>query len=121
LGTIESSPKEAVASRKLSPLKPNSLVQSSSPLWQELHSSFGLSEYEAKVYVSLIDCGASRVGRLSTLCGVPRSKIYKTLQKLVERNLVTEIPEEPKLYAPISPHDAFKSFFESLKQKQRQF
>ncbi len=49
---------------------------------------------------------------------MPRSKIYKTLQKLIERGLVIEIPEEPRVYAPTSPLDAFKPFLESLDRRK---
>jgi len=40
------------------------------------------------------------------------------LQKLIERGLVIEIPEEPRVYAPTSPLDAFKPFLESLDRRK---
>jgi sugar-specific transcriptional regulator TrmB len=69
----------------------------------------GLSEYEAKVYLSLIGLGSSRARKLSIDCKVPRTKVYGTLKKLVEYGLVIEIPGVPKCFTPISPLNAFGS------------
>ncbi|MBC8223764.1 TrmB family transcriptional regulator [Candidatus Bathyarchaeota archaeon] len=69
----------------------------------------GLSEYEAKVYLSLIGLGSSRARKLSINCKVPRTKVYGTLKKLIEYGLVIEIPGVPKCFTPISPLNAFGS------------
>ena len=61
-------------------------------LWQKLCEYTDLSEYEAKVYASLTEEGHSTARRLSMLCGVPRTKMYDTLRRLIERELVTEVP-----------------------------
>jgi len=94
---------------------------SSASLWQKLCEYANLSEYEARVYASLIKEGPSTARRLSMLCGVPRTKIYETLKKLVERELVTEIPSSPKRFASLSPKDTFKPFLSSYEEKTRDF
>jgi len=58
--------------------------------------------------VSLVMEGASEARRLSMRCGVPRTKVYATLKKLMERGLVFELPEEPRKFASSSPAKAFK-------------
>ncbi len=70
----------------------------------------GLSEYEARVYVSLVTEGASEGRKLSIRCGVPRTKVYATLKKLMERGLVFELPEVPRKFAPTSPAKAFETY-----------
>lgn len=77
--------------------------------WPKIVEYAGLSEYEAKVYLSLIDLGNSRARKLSINCKVPRTKVYGTLKKLVEYGLVIEIPGVPKCFTPTSPLDAFGS------------
>lgn len=52
-------------------------------------------------------------------CDVPRTKIYGTLKKLVEKGLVIEIPEDPKKFAPTSPANAFESFLQSFERKTK--
>lgn len=70
----------------------------------------GLSEYEARVYVSLVAEGASEGRKLSIRCGVPRTKVYATLKKLMERGLVLELPEVPRKFAPVSPAQGFETY-----------
>jgi len=87
------------------------------PSWQKLSEHAGLSEYEAKVYVSLIEKGSSRARKVSMICGVPRTKVYGTLKKLIERGLVVEIPGEPRKFAPASPANAFSAYLQSYQEK----
>ncbi len=90
---------------------------SSVPSWQKLSEHAGLSEYEAKVYVSLIEKGSSKARKVSMICGVPRTKVYGTLKKLIERGLVIEVPGEPRKYAPTSPANAFRIYLQSYQEK----
>ncbi len=53
------------------------------------------------------------------LCGVPRTKIYETLKKLLERGLVIEVPCNPKKFASLPPGDTFKSLRELYEKKTR--
>lgn len=77
----------------------------------------GLSEYEARVYVSLVTEGASEARKLSVKCGVPRTKVYTTLKKLIERGLVFELPDEPRKFAPGSPAKAFETYLLHLESE----
>ena len=63
-------------------------MESSILIHQKVSQHLGLSEYEARVYVSLIMEGASEARKLSIRCGVPRTKVYATLKKLMEKGLV---------------------------------
>ena len=87
--------------------------------WQKLCEHAGLSEYEAKVYVSLVKKGACKARQLSMMCGVPRTKIYGVLKKLIERGLVIEVPEEPRKFASTSPANAFEAYLRSYEEKAR--
>ncbi len=87
--------------------------------WQELCEHAGLSEYEAKVYASLVKKGACKARKLSMICGVPRPKIYGVLKKLIERGLVIEMPEEPRKFVPTSPANAFEAYLRSYEEKAR--
>jgi sugar-specific transcriptional regulator TrmB len=86
-------------------------------LFQKVSDNLGLSTYEARVYVSLVMEGASEAGKLSVRCGVPRTKVYHTLKKLVEKGLVFELPETPRKFAPLSPAEAFEQYL--LHSKER--
>lgn len=86
-------------------------------LYRKVTSYLGLSEYEARVYVSLVIEGACEARRLSMKCGVPRTKVYATLKKLIERGLVFELPTEPRRFAARSPAEAFEKYLLHFKEK----
>jgi len=86
-------------------------------LFQKVSRYLGLSQYEARVYVSLVMEGASEARRLSMRCGVPRTKVYATLKKLMERGLVFELPGEPRRFAPAGPAEAFEQYLLHFKER----
>ncbi|MEC5423372.1 helix-turn-helix domain-containing protein [Virgibacillus sp. C22-A2] len=49
---------------------------------------FGLTEYEAKIYVSLIRTQPSNGNTIANLSGVPAPKVYAALRKMKEQGLV---------------------------------
>lgn len=92
-------------------------MESSTLVCQKVSRHLGLSEYEARVYVSLVMEGASEARRLSMRCGVPRTKVYATLKKLMERGLVLELPGEPRKFASTSPAEAFEPYMLRSREK----
>lgn len=58
----------------------------------------GLSTYEARAYAALVRIGAANGYQLSRASGVPRSRIYETIEKLVARGFVLARKEQPQLY-----------------------
>lgn len=50
--------------------------------------SFGLNQYEAKAYVSLLSIGTSNAYNISKASGIPRSRIYDILESLTNRGVV---------------------------------
>ena len=81
--------------------------------WQRLCEYLGLSEYEAKIYVSLVEAGQAKARTISVLSGVPRTKVYSVLRKLIDMGLVIEIPGEPRKFSPLPPKAALESYLQS--------
>ncbi|MGY4690947.1 TrmB family transcriptional regulator [Salibacterium sp. K-3] len=54
----------------------------------ETLKKFGLTEYEAKIYVSLLSNQLSNGNTIAKLSGVPAPKVYGVLQKMKEKGLV---------------------------------
>jgi sugar-specific transcriptional regulator TrmB len=81
----------------------------------------GLSRYEAKVYVSLVEAGIANARTLSMISGVPRTKVYSVLRKLIDAGLVIEVPEEPKKFTPTPPKTAFESYLRSYRSMAESF
>jgi DNA-binding response OmpR family regulator len=83
--------------------------------WERLLRKTGLSSYEAKIYLSLSFEGAAEAGKLSMSSGVPRTKTYSALKKLVQIGLVIEIPGETQRFSISPSSNALSNFVESWK------
>ena len=62
---------------------------------------FGLTEYQARVYLALLDLGTATASQIPAISRVPRTRIYATMQQLHEKGLVEIVPETPLKYAPV--------------------
>jgi len=62
---------------------------------------FGLTEYEAKVYLTLIVRGGMEASKVSKYADIPRPHTYSVLKALQMRGLVTVIPEAVNRYRAV--------------------
>ncbi|MFP3390909.1 TrmB family transcriptional regulator [Brevibacillus sp. SIMBA_040] len=69
---------------------------------------FGFNQYEAKAYMALVSLGASNAYQISKESGIPRARVYDTLDTLVGRGIamLEEAEDGTKSYAPL-PVDVF--------------
>ncbi len=67
---------------------------------------FGLSEYQARVYLALLELGIATASQIPPISKVPRTRIYITMSQLHEKGLVQIIPETPLKYKPL-PFEEF--------------
>ncbi len=58
----------------------------------------GLTEYQAKTYLALLDVGEATASQLPSISRVPRTRIYTTMNQLHEKGLVEIKPENPMRY-----------------------
>lgn len=65
---------------------------------KEILRKLGLTEYETQIVLALLNIGSAKVGEISKKCSVPKNKIYESLQNLLKRGLIKEIPSVPKRY-----------------------
>ncbi len=85
----------------------------------------GLTEYQARVYLTLLDLGVAKASQIPTISRVPRTRIYSTMNQLHEKGLVEIIPESPIRYKPVPLNDyldrvaeSHRQTAESIKQKK---
>jgi sugar-specific transcriptional regulator TrmB len=57
----------------------------------EVLEDIGLSKRESKSYLALLELGSSKVGAITKKTGIPSSKIYEVLDRLVKRGFVSYI------------------------------
>jgi len=81
---------------------------------------FGLTEYEARVYLTLIVRGGMEASKVSKYADIPRPHTYSVLKALQMRGLVTVIPEAVNRYRAV-PLDEGTSILMDEREKQLAF
>ncbi len=77
----------------------------------------GLSEYEASVYRTLLETGATTAKELSEESGVPMGRIYDVLGDIEEKELVrSQTAGRPKKYAAVEPETALDRLLAAREQ-----
>ncbi|MEA3199265.1 MAG: HTH-type transcriptional regulator, sugar sensing transcriptional regulator [Thermoplasmata archaeon] len=72
---------------------------------------YGLTEYEARTYLALLQLGVASARDVANMSRVPRTKIYSVLDDLHAKQLAEIIPERPKKYGVV-PFDVYLRTFE---------
>ena len=72
----------------------------------EALNSMGLTVYEAKAYLTLLQKHPSHGHEISRRSGVPGPKIYETLSRMVQKGLVAVLNTDPQMYSPL-PYQEF--------------
>lgn len=79
--------------------------------------SCGLTEYESKVYFTLLLTEKSKMGELAKKSSVPQSRVYWTIESLRDKGLVDVTDEMPKVAMP----RRFESYIRKMvNEKQRE-
>ena len=68
---------------------------------------FGLSQYEARAYVTLITKGTISASDVAFYAELPRTKVYPVLLKLQQKKLAIISKSKPVMCTAIAPDDAF--------------
>ena len=69
----------------------------------------GLTEYESRIYMTLVDKGSSTAIELSRLTDVPYSRIYDVLGRLQTKGWIKTEKSKPTKYAPKPPIEAVRA------------
>lgn len=75
----------------------------------------GLTNAEAKVYIALLDLGSSLAGKITSKTGIHRRTVYDSIERLIEKGLVSYIIQNNiKYYEAVEPD----RLLDILKEKQ---
>ncbi len=67
--------------------------------------ALGFTEYEGKVYLSLLQNHPSSAYNISHLSGVPHSRVYDITRRLIKKGYAVSQGTNPEMYSPISPEE----------------
>ncbi len=71
--------------------------------------SCGLTIYESNAYFALLSIGKGKALEISSISGIPQSKIYSILEMLVDKNLAEVSTGRPKEYKAVEPRTALRN------------
>ena len=84
---------------------------------EEVLKELGFSERETKVYLAMLELGETTVGPIASKTRIQHSKVYQTLEKLIDRGLVSfVIKSKTKYFFAQKP----KLIMNMLKEKERE-
>ena len=83
---------------------------------QQLLKQFGFTEYEIKIYTTLLQRGAATAKEIADSSGVPSNKVYAALLELIEKGFVATLNLRPKQYK-ITSMQPFKDILMSRKKE----
>jgi predicted transcriptional regulator len=87
----------------------------------EVLEKIGLGKREAAVYSALIETGETTTGPLVKKTGIPASKIYETLDRLVSKGLVSVVmKEKTKHFSATNPERLIDYLEEKKKDLEKQ-
>jgi sugar-specific transcriptional regulator TrmB len=82
--------------------------------------NFGFTVNQAKVYLSIVQSGATHVGRISKNTQLHRQDIYKLLPKLEKMGLITKTIDKPFMIEAIPVEKALDSLVSSERKKAQE-
>jgi sugar-specific transcriptional regulator TrmB len=88
--------------------------------FQKALETLGLTIYEAKAYICLVEKGTSSAGELSKVTEIPHSKIYEVLIRLEKKKLVEIQKSRPLFFRAIKPSTAIQGLKIDAKEKLEQ-
>lgn len=76
----------------------------------------GLNTNEAKIYLALLEIGQSQAGKISKKAQINRTSVYDTIERLIEKGLVTYVIQaNKKVFQPVVP----RKILERLKEQEK--
>ncbi|WP_224268186.1 TrmB family transcriptional regulator [Haloprofundus salinisoli] len=70
--------------------------------------ALGLTQYEAECFVALVRVPKATAAEISDISGVPRSRVYDSVDRLNDRGLVDTQESEPRRFRAVSTDEALE-------------
>jgi sugar-specific transcriptional regulator TrmB len=83
----------------------------------ELKQTLDFDELESKIYLSLLRTGPITASALAKDLNIDRARMYRTIDKLVDRNIISTTLSSPKLCIAVEPEKALKIALEKKEEE----
>ena len=82
--------------------------------------SFGLTKYEADVYLTLLRLGSADAHLISSTSGVPLGRMYSILNELLDKKIIHSQETRPRKFVAVDPSTSIKYLIEAQRFKLKQ-
>ena len=86
---------------------------------ESLLKDIGMKEYEAKAFISIVQCGVCSAEQVSKMSHIPLTRVYETMQSLQKLGIVTVLNTRPKKYRLVSV-DALANLIDNKRRQMEQ-
>jgi sugar-specific transcriptional regulator TrmB len=83
----------------------------------ELKETLDFDELESKIYLSLLRTGPITASALAKDLSIDRARMYRTVDKLVDRNIISTTLSSPKLCIAVEPEKALRIALEKKEEE----
>ncbi len=83
----------------------------------QLKETLDFDELESKIYLSLLRTGPITASALAKDLNIVRARMYRTIDKLVDRNIISTTLSSPKLCIAVEPEKALKIALEKKEEE----
>jgi len=83
----------------------------------EIKEILDLDELESRIYLNLLRTGPITASALAKNLDVDRAGMYRTVEKMVGKNVITCTLSSPKLLTPLDPKNVLKTVLEKKEEK----
>lgn len=83
----------------------------------ELQDSLDLEDFESKIYLTLLRTGPITASAIARNLNIDRARTYRSIDKLIDRKIVSTTLSSPKLCIPVEPENALKMALERKKSE----
>lgn len=84
---------------------------------ENIRDVLGFDEIESKIYLSLLRTGPLTASALARDLNLDRALTYRSVEKLVEKNIIHTSLTQPKICSAVEPEDAFKIILEKKEEQ----
>lgn len=86
---------------------------------EALLKAFGLTEYEARAFVTLLRLGVATAEKLSEAGNIPLPRVYDTIVELQRKGFVLISKTRPKMFRPISVEKALNNYVDVQEKEMK--
>ncbi|HEW63862.1 TrmB family transcriptional regulator [Fervidicoccus fontis] len=98
---------------------PQFIISEVEPLLKLL-KVYGMKKRDIEIYLRLLNSGGLTAKELSVMTGLPQSKVYESLSKLIEKGWVMKSSDRPSIFYPVNIAEVWNETKHEISKKMEE-